>query len=172
MKVKLYIYYLIKFEIPMKTLAILQDRIRVRTKEGDITVVAKYEDEGGIYFLNENLEKQYVHKGNRLPWVTYSKEELLREAWESVVEGSLSYEDYQILKGYFDGRENGFGRFLQKADESVWGGLLEFGYLQTKGEETRYTYLIFAAWELFVSERNVQDFVNEIQNYYTENFSY
>ena len=44
----------------METLEIRSNSIQVQTKRGGITVVARYDDKGGAYFLNENLEKQYA----------------------------------------------------------------------------------------------------------------
>jgi len=43
----------------MKTLEINTNSIKVQY-EGMTLLVAKYEDEIGVYFLNENLERQYA----------------------------------------------------------------------------------------------------------------
>tara|TARA_R110000796_G_scaffold119184_1_gene233375 strand:+ start:808 stop:1137 length:330 start_codon:yes stop_codon:yes gene_type:complete len=43
----------------MKTLEIRKKSIKVNTENG-VTVVARYDDENGSYFLNEKLEKQYA----------------------------------------------------------------------------------------------------------------
>ena len=43
----------------MITLEIRKKSIKVNTENG-VTVVARYDDEKGAYFLNEKLEKQYA----------------------------------------------------------------------------------------------------------------
>jgi hypothetical protein len=43
----------------MTTLEIRTKSIKVNTENG-VTVVARYDDENGTYFLNEKLEKQYA----------------------------------------------------------------------------------------------------------------
>jgi hypothetical protein len=44
----------------MKVLEIRSNSIKVEGYNGQPLLVARYEDENGIYFLNENLEKQYT----------------------------------------------------------------------------------------------------------------
>jgi len=44
----------------MKALQIRKVSILVQCSNGDITAVARYNDENGAYFLNQNLEKQYA----------------------------------------------------------------------------------------------------------------
>lgn len=44
----------------MKTLEIRTSSIKVEGTNGMTLLVAKYEDKDGVYFLNENLEKQYA----------------------------------------------------------------------------------------------------------------
>lgn len=44
----------------MKTLEIKSNSIKVEGYNGQPLLVARYEDENGIYFLNENMEKQYA----------------------------------------------------------------------------------------------------------------
>jgi len=46
--------------IIMKVLEIKTNSIKVSGTNGMILLVAKYQDENGIYFLNENLKKQYA----------------------------------------------------------------------------------------------------------------
>lgn len=44
----------------MKTLEIRTNSIKVKGTNGMELLVARYEDKNGVYFLNENLEKQYA----------------------------------------------------------------------------------------------------------------
>jgi hypothetical protein len=44
----------------LKVLAVSENRIQVRTSSGDVTVFARYDDEKGVYFYNEDLKKEYV----------------------------------------------------------------------------------------------------------------
>ena len=44
----------------MKTLEIRTSSIKVKGTNGMELLVARYEDKNGVYFLNENLEKQYA----------------------------------------------------------------------------------------------------------------
>lgn len=44
----------------MKVLEIKTNSIKVLGTNGMTLLVAKYQDENGIYFLNENLKKQYA----------------------------------------------------------------------------------------------------------------
>ena len=43
----------------MTTLEIRSNSVKVESN-GMVMLVAKYQDENGVYFLNENLEKQYA----------------------------------------------------------------------------------------------------------------
>jgi penicillin-binding protein-related factor A (putative recombinase) len=43
----------------MKTLEIRKNSVKVESN-GMVMLVAKYQDENGVYFLNENLDKQYA----------------------------------------------------------------------------------------------------------------
>ena len=43
----------------METLEIRNNSVKVESN-GMVMLVAKYQDENGVYFLNENLEKQYA----------------------------------------------------------------------------------------------------------------
>lgn len=43
----------------MRTLEIRNNSVKVEIN-GMVMLVAKYQDENGVYFLNENLEKQYA----------------------------------------------------------------------------------------------------------------
>lgn len=44
----------------MKTLEIRTNSIKVQDNNGMTLLVAKYQDENGVYFFNENLQKQYA----------------------------------------------------------------------------------------------------------------
>lgn len=44
----------------MKTLKIRTNSIKVKDDNGMELLVARYEDKNGVYFLNENLKKQYA----------------------------------------------------------------------------------------------------------------
>lgn len=56
----------------MEVLKINDNSIKVKS-EGSITVVAKYEDENGIFFFDENLEKQYAESSVKA-WVKFIDE--------------------------------------------------------------------------------------------------
>ena len=73
----------------MKTLKINKNSVEVINKNGIIFLVAKYEDDGGVYFLNELLEKQYAI-------IEKSKVENINEEFNFNVE----YEDRKRLRGW------------------------------------------------------------------------
>ena len=83
----------------MTTIIEVQERgLRVRMNN-QITLIAKYEDEKGEYFLNENIQKQYFKD------TVFEKEEIKAVEVEEVEE----VEEYRFYVEYeHNGRANGF----------------------------------------------------------------
>ena len=85
----------------MTTIIEIQERgLKVRMNN-QVTLIAKYEDANGVYFYNENLEKQYVadtqkeiNKVEKIEVVEVEKEEVKNYIFE------VEYEH--------NGRANGF----------------------------------------------------------------